>query len=545
MTEPLPPESARLIESLHAPDCYPHSAADIQLIETHISWVLLTGEFAYKIKKPVDLGFVDFSTLDRRKFFCDEELRLNGRLAESIYLSAVPITGTSENPCIQGEGEAIEYAVKMRQFPQEALLSHAIENEKLHWEHIDKLAEEIADFHQRIDVARPEEGSWKYGTAEKAFAAAFANFQALLDQEIDDAGAPSGESQLPEEFQDTRPQLLELLEWTRKEAERLKEPVEDRREEGAVRECHGDMHLGNMLLEGDEVLVFDGIDFNADLRWIDVLSEIAFCVMDLIDRGRPDFAWRLLNRYLEHTGDYAGLDVLPFFLTYRALVRAKVAHLGYEQHDQFDAEARKASAESRREYLDLATNFTKPRTRFLAITHGVSGSGKSLGTERLMEDLGAIRVRSDVERKRLAGLDRLETSGSDKRDEMYSAEFSKRTYERLAGCAEAILKAGFPVILDATFLKKEQREMLRNSADDLDVPFQLLDFQASEAELRRRLLARENDPSEAGLDVLNKQLEDREELTAAEQALAISIDTEQSDFAASIAREVSRRRQQG
>jgi uncharacterized protein len=370
MSGHLPPEYSRLIEALHSPACYPHPVGKVELIETHISSVLLTGDFAYKIKKPVDFGFVDFSTLKRRKFFCEEELRLNGRLAASIYLDAVPITGTPDDPRVEGEGEPLEFAVKMRQFPQEALLSHAIENGLLHPEHIDTLAEEIAEFHNRIAVAKPGEDGWQYGTPEKIARAAYGNLQALLNQQIAPEGSLVGEDQMPEELRSSRSVLLMFLDYTRSEAERLANRFEERRQEGAVRECHGDMHLGNMLLENEAVLIFDGIEFNPDFRWIDVQSEIAFCVMDLIDRGRPDFAWRLLNGYLERTGDYGGLAVLPFYLIYRALVRAKVAHLGYEQQDQSEEKTRKRLMNQRQEYLDLAKELLDPKSPCLVITRG-------------------------------------------------------------------------------------------------------------------------------------------------------------------------------
>jgi len=535
MTDSLPPESERMIQSLHSPTCYPETVERVELIETHISWVLLTGKYAYKIKKPVDFGFVNFSTIKRRKFFCDEEIRLNGRLAESIYLGVVPISGTPEEPRVEGDGAPLEYAVKMRQFPQEALLSRAIENGNLHREHMETLAEEIADFHGRIAVASPGEESWQYGTPEKVVGAAYENLRTLLEQDLDASGSLVGEDRLHRELRSSRSRLHMLLDYTRSEAARLSERFEQRRREGAVRECHGDMHLGNMLLDGDDVLIFDGIDFNADLRWIDVQSEIAFCVMDLFDRNRRDFAYRLLNGYLERTGDYAGLDVSPFYLTYRALVRAKVAHLGWQQHGEDESEIREKLRDSRQDYLDLATSLAVPEPPpQLLITRGVSGSGKSFGTEDLIESLGAIRVRSDVERKRLAGMDRLDQSHSKVKNDLYSEGFTRQTYQHLAECAEAILRSGFTAIVDATFLKTDQREMMRSLANRLDVPFHLLDFQADEEQLRERISKRLEagaDPSEANLDVLNLQLRNCEALTPEEQANAIPVNTAEPEFA--------------
>lgn len=538
MTDHLPPESLQLIKALESPACYPEDVQRVERLETHISWVLLTGTHAYKIKKPVDFGFVNFTTLERRKFFCEEELRLNGRLAPHMYLEVVAITGSAEHPQIGGEGEPLEYAVKMRQFSQEALLNHAIENGTLTAKHIDQLAKIIANFHNQIAIAQPEGETSHYGTKPSVLSAVWGNFRALLGQELDAAGQLQGESRLPSEFQASEDQLDELLEWTRTQANRLSQRFEDRRLGGAVRECHGDMHLGNMVLEEDQIVIFDGIDFNPDLRWIDVLSEVAFCLMDLADRNRPNFAHRLLNAYLERTGDYSGLDVLPFYLTYRALVRAKVAHLGWQQHDEEEHELKQSLAQQRQEYLDLASQYTKPHSPKLLITHGLSGSGKSVGTQPLIETLGAIRVRSDVERKRLAGLDPLQKSDSQINSDLYSTTSTEATYHRLAQAAKHIIEAGYTAVVDATFLKAEQRTQMRNLAKQLNVPFHILDFQASEAQLRERITKRLKvgaDPSEANLQVLDSQIENREAFSPDEQAFVIPIDTEEANAPAHLA----------
>lgn len=534
MTDHLPPESTQLIEALESPACYDEDVQHVECIETHISWVLLTGTHAYKIKKPVDFGFVNFTTLERRKFFCEEELRLNGRLAPRLYLDVVPISGSTDHPQIGGEGEPLEYAVKMRQFSQEVLLSHAIENGALTTGHIDKLAEVIANFHKQIAIAKPVGETSRFGTRERVLTAAWGNFRVLLNQDLDSEGHVKGVSRLPPDFQASETQLEELLDRTRTQANRLSSRFEDRRIEGAVRECHGDMHLGNMVLEDEEIVIFDGIDFNPDLRWIDVLSEVAFCTMDLADRNRPDFAHRFLNAYLEKTGDYSGLDVLPFYLTYRALVRAKVAHLGWQQHEENESELRKSLVKQRQEYLDLASRYTKPRSPQLLITHGLSGSGKSVGTQPLIEKRGAIRVRSDVERKRLAGLDPMAKSDSQIKGDLYATASTEATYNRLAQLAEHILQAGFSAVLDATFLKGAQRLMMQNLAERLSVPFFILDFQASDEQLRERItrrLAVGADPSEANVAVLDYQIQNREPLSADEQAFVIPVDTEVADSA--------------
>ncbi len=534
MTDALPPESLRLINALKSTDRFGETVKQVKLMETHISWILLTGDFAYKIKKPVDFGFVNFTTLDRRRFFCEEELRLNRRLAPDLYLGVMPITGTFDDPRIDGEGEAIEYAVKMREFPQQALLSQAIEAGRLQAEHIDNLAAVIADFHHRAEVAKTEGATASFGTPGNILKAAWDNFRVLFEQDIDAAGRLQGQSRLPGELLSTDELLKTLLSWTQTQARQLSGRFAERKNEGAVRECHGDMHLGNMLLEDGEIVIFDGIEFNADLRWNDVMSEIAFCLMDLADRRRPDFAHRLLNVYLEHAGDYGGLDVLPFYLSYRALVRAKVAHLGWRQHEESDTAGRAELAGRREDYIGLAESFTTPRRPRLMITHGLSGSGKSFGTQPLIESLGAVRVRSDVERKRLAGLQRSDKSRSELEGGLYSADSTRDTYRHLARCAEQIAKAGFPAIVDATFLKAEHRTWMRELAERLGVPFVILDFRARDEVLRQRIADREQqgaDPSEAGLEVLDYQIQTREPLTPEELSFAIAVDTEEPGYA--------------
>ena len=321
------------------------------------------------------------------------------------------------------------------------------------------------------------------------------------------------------------PRLQKLSDWCEQEYRARYADFERRKATGHIRECHGDMHLGNMFLDDGKVTIFDGIEFNETLRWIDVLSEVAFLVMDLEDRGRPDLGRRLLNGYLEQTGDYEGLSVFRYYTTYRAQVRAKVAAIRATQGDRAEAE----TAQIRREYegyLTLAEQFATSGRPALFITHGVSGSGKSTGTQPLVEQLGAIRIRSDIERKRLAGIAPAEQSTPTERASLYSAEFGVQTYERLAKLADSLLAAGFAVVADATFLKRTQRDVMRDLAARHQTPFFILDFQADEATLRERIVARQragHDPSEADVSVLECQLRSQEPLNEEEVASAVAI----------------------
>jgi aminoglycoside phosphotransferase family enzyme/gluconate kinase len=497
-----------LIQALQRAEIYDHAVERFEVIETHISWVLLTGAYAYKIKKPVDLGFVDFSTLEKRRFYYYEELRLNRRLAPQLYLAVMPITGTSEAPRLGGTGEAIEYALKMAQFPQQAQLDRVLARGELQPSHIDGLAELIAAFHGSIPVAGQD---LPFGLPERLVQPMRENFEQLLPL-----------------VQDSSHRLGPLRGWTEAAYQKLYEALTARKGNGFVRECHGDMHLGNMAFFRGEIVIFDGIDFNENLRWIDVMSELAFLAMDLEERGHPMLAWRLVNAYLTHTGDYAGLAVLRFYQVYRAMVRAKVTCIRLHQGHFAEGEADRLM-EQYLGYLGLAESYTRPPSTAILITRGLSGSGKTTLTQTLLERWGAIRIRSDIERKRLFGLTPTASSGSGLGAGLYAAEGTERTYRRLAELASTIITVGHPVIVDAASLKRAQREMFRELAEKHGVPFAILDFRAPEPVLRERIGQRQRwggDASEADLAVLEHQLVTQEPLTPDEQALAIPVDAE-------------------
>lgn len=492
-------DHARLVAALARRLKADADSAHVELLETHISSVLLTGRHAYKLKKPVDLGFVDFTTLERRRYFCEQELRLNRRLAPSLYLAVVPITGTIDAPAIGGDGDVIDYAVKMREFPQDALLSRALARNEFTAAHIDALAEEIAGFHARIDVAPAESA---YGSPETISEYARQNFA----QRGGTAEAPARARA-----------LAALARWTEAELAARSATMRLRKTEGFVRECHGDLHLGNIAEIDGRPAIFDCIEFNDDLRWIDVMSEVAFTTMDLADRGRPDLARRFLNAYLERTGDYAGLPVLPFYLVYRAMVRAKVARVRAAQVGDGPAQA-KLRAEYRG-YVVQARRYARRTRPMLILMHGFSGSGKSTVAQSLVERLDAIRIRTDVERKRMHGLGRGNTSGSAIAGGLYSPGATARTYERVRDLAATALDAGFTAIVDGTFLQRASRDLLRGLASRRQVPFVIVDVNADASVLRDRLARRAasaSDASEANAAVLSHQLSTHEPLDALE-----------------------------
>lgn len=502
---------SRLIQAIRDHGRFDHPVERFELLETHLSYVLLTGCFAYKFKKPLRLSFVDFSDLAKRKHACDEELRLNRRLAPAMYLDVIAITGSDAAPTIGGAGRAIEYCVKMRQFDQRSMLDQALEHGQVSAAHFDALAVTVAQFHLGIATAN---ASSPYGTAEQVGRYAMENFTEIGTDIGNDAESTA---------------LSELRAWTAAQLTRLRPLMIERKAKGFVRECHGDMHVSNMVLIEDRIVVFDCIEFNPDLYWIDVISEIAFLLMDLDLRDRPDLAHRFLNLYLEVTGDYGALALLAFYKTYRSIVRAKVAAIGLRQASR-RRRSDAAAAVRFSSHIALASGYAVARRGArLLITHGLSGSGKTFGTEPLVERFGCVRLRSDVERKRLNGLTRDTRSGSRLGGDLYRAEMTAQTYHRLHELAHQVLAAGFSVIVDATFLKRAQRETFRRLAQKMDVPFRTLSFSASPERLSRRILEREQrgtDASEAGLAVLQAQLQLAEPLGIDELADAFCLDTE-------------------
>ena len=490
------PARRSLPAALTDPRCYGRGVTKVRTVETHVSWVFLTGRYAYKIKKPVKLPFVDFSTLALRRRFCREELRVNRRLAPALYLAVVPIGGSPAAPRI-GRRPAIEYAVKMREFPTAARLDRRLAAKRLPRAAFAEFGARLARFHAGL---RPVRGI----AADEIGATALRNIDELA--EYLDRGS--------------RSKLAPLRAWTQLRGARLAALFALRAAAGAHRECHGDLHLQNLLWRDGAIMAFDALEFDRKLRDIDVISEVAFLAMDLRAHERADLGYEFMNRYLEVSGDYGGVDVLPFYLVQRALVRAKVAAIkraqaGAEErgHDHYLATALKLAAS------------TKP---LLVITHGLSGSGKTSVTDELVGRLPALRARSDVERKRLHGLEATARTGASVGGGLYAAAASRHTYAALADIADRLLRNGQNALIDATFLHRRERLEFRQVAALNAARFAILDCTASVAELRRRVAARDRagrDASEANQAVLEHQLRTQEPLDRSERRITVAVDT--------------------
>ncbi len=470
---------------------FPHPVESLRIIETHISWIILTGQFAYKLKKPVRFDFVDYSDLSKRQTYCHREIELNRRYAPEIYLDVCPvykIDGLLVFGEVKGKREnvrPVEYAVKMREFPQASIAGVALPNSKNGKQLVEKFGCFLADFHAKTDRADP---SWSVVDPKNHILACRQNFEALQ-------GYAFGN--------DATRQIDELHCWTELQRKELELLMKQRLDDGFVRRCHGDLHLANIILTDDKLVPFDGIEFNPQFHWIDVFSEVAFVVMDLFAHGLDDLGWRFLNAYLDATGNINNLELLKFYLVYRALVRAKITVMQMESGcDQ--------SLKTLHQYLDTAHHCAFQSAPQLTITFGFSGSGKSTEALKLIDSAGGIRIRSDLVRTPMPAETR------------YNEESIDDVYSKLLNMARSILSAGYSVVVDATFLRKKHRDAFHELSNEMDVEFRILKCHAEYDELARRIQSRQNDPSEATLDVLRKQVAEHEPLNESEQRFVIA-----------------------
>ncbi len=588
-------QAQTLLERLQRqPQAFGHAAPSVERLQTHISWLLLVGEHVYKFKKPLKLEFLDFSTAALRRAACEEELRINRRTAPQLYLDVVAVVEDDAQSEAQGLGvcrtlgvesenaprrgqflpdspphsgamgqedgkkwaaaahsqptipksdrllgglrvlpaaeadarglQALEHAVHMRRFAQHDLLATMLAQGRLLPAHIDALARHVAQFHAAAAVAAPDSG---WGSAAAVRAPVAECVQAVQTRVA--AALPA-----------LAPTVRALAQWCAAQGEALAPVFAARLQQGWVRECHGDLHLGNLVLLAGAPVLFDAIEFNPALRWTDVMADVAFLVMDLHAHGRADLGWRFLNAWLERTGDYAGLALLRYYCVYRALVRARVAGVRLAQlhaeagacagevQAQAQAQAQQEAAGEVRRYVQLAARLSAPGPSWLGLAHGFSGAGKTTQSQALVAR-GVVRVRADVERKRLFGL-APEASSAAVPGGIYTPEATLRTYARLAELARAVLQAGYPVLVDATLQDGAQRARFIALAAELHVPWRILSFEAPPEVLRARITQRQRaggDASEATLAVLERQLATAQPLSAHEEAHTLHLDTTQ------------------
>ncbi|OGO52428.1 MAG: hypothetical protein A2148_05910 [Chloroflexi bacterium RBG_16_68_14] len=487
----LPPH----IQGMLSPQAYPHPVDGVELRQTHISYLFFAGDVVYKVKKPLDLGFLDFTTLERRRHFCEEEVRLNRRLCQETYLGVVPVALVGGEVRVDGEGEVIDYAVKMRRLPEEGMMTRLLERNAVTPELLGRLAQRIADFHASSE--RSDEID-RLGGLEIAML----NWRENFEQSQPYVGRTIH-----------RRQFQEIQTFVDAVAERDAGLFELRVREGRARDCHGDLRADAICFQDEGVCIFDCIEFNERFRYSDVAADIAFLAMDLEYRGRRDLSDELLGRYLAAALDATLPLVLPFYKCYRAYVRGKVDGFQLDQPEVDEAQKAQA-AEAARRYFTLAHAYaTQPTPRALIITVGVTGSGKSYLANALAARLGAIVLSSDVVRKRLMGIDPRERRIEPIDTGIYSPEVSERTYRALLDEARPWLERGKPVLLDASFLQRAHRRAALRLANESDAIFLAMECEADESLVWERLSERQGERrvvSDGRWEVYQTQQERRE-----------------------------------
>ncbi len=514
-TANLPP----LIQSMLHPEFYPHPVQNVQLIQTHVSYVLLTGDYAYKVKKPVNFGFLDYSSLEKRQHFCQEELRLNQRGAAALYLDVLPVvqvgsqdseatfqfgeSSASESSASDAtDGGVVDYVVKMTQFPQDTLLTSLFDQGELTEDLLIRLAKAIASFHLQApssDYVR------SFGEIPQV--------RQSIDENYDQTETYINGPQTQQQFDETRA-------YTDRFFAEQKDLFSDRIHNNWIRECHGDLHLRNIAYWQDKLWLFDCIEFNEPFRFVDVMFDIAYIVMDLDARERPDLRTIFLNTYVEQTGDWDGLLVLPLYVSRQTYVRAKVTSFLLGDPSIPDADKQQIT-ETAALYYRLAWQYTQPQTGKFTVMAGLSGSGKSTTARQLAKETGAIHLRSDAVRKHLGGIP-LDQRGD---DSLYTPEMSQKTYDRLLSLGIKLVQSGYSVILDAKYDRQSLRQPVIEQANTHQIPLQILHCTAPNDILRDRLQSRTGDIADATVDILEKQV--FEPFTDQESPFVTVVDTTQ------------------
>lgn len=463
----LPP----LIESLLDPASYPGTAGSVELIQTHISYILLTPEFAYKIKKPVDFGFLDFTTLEKRLFFCEEEVRLNKRLAPGVYLGVAAVVKKDGGFEMEGAGKPVEYAVKMRRLPEESLLEYSLLSGEISNSTITRIASAIAAFH---GTAATDERISSFGSP--------ALIKKNTDENFAQTVAFAGRAISKGLFERVR-------EYTGDFLKRNGELFIRRVNEGFIRDCHGDIHSGHISIS-DGINIFDCIEFNERFRFSDTVADAAFLSMDLDFHNRADLARLFESSYFAATGDTEGRALLDFYKCYRAYVRGKVEAFKSAEPEVAAGERSDALLAARR-HFHLSGLYSSGGWRpTLAVVCGLSGTGKSTVAALIAEKASFVRLSSDAVRKELAGVKPSEHRREGWGRGIYSEEFTERTYGELVRRASSLLKEGRSVVLDATFSKRRFIDAARSASAWRRAEFHIIECAASDGTVKKHLLER-------------------------------------------------------
>lgn len=501
-----------LLDSLSRPEAYPHPVGAIEIRQTHISVVFLAGPYAYKIRKPVALGFLDFTTLDKRRHDCDEEVRLNRRLAPRVYLGVVPVTRDNGGVRVEGLGDVVEWAVKMERLPEQARLDSWLARGHFSRELIERLAQRIAAFHQQAESG--------------PHVASFGRFEVVAGNARDNLTQSGNQVCVTI----SRPVFNRLQELNESTLRRLRDTIDGRARRGVPRDTHGDLHLEHVYLfpdraPPDDLVIIDCIEFNDRYRCADPVADMAFLAMDLKFRGRADLADAFRVAYFRTSGDAEGEALLPFYIAYRAAVRGKVEGITLAEKEVPENERAICLGRSRAHWLLALGELEEPGRRpCLLLVGGLPGTGKSTLSRNLAERAGFDVIRSDVVRKQLAGLAVLDRTSYPFGKELYSPAWNDRTYAECLRRAEAALFEGKRVLVDASFVEEKRRRAFLDAAARLGVPALLLVCQVSVEVVRARLASRQGDASDADWAIYQQVAGIWQELSPATRAAARDID---------------------
>ncbi len=528
-------EQSLLFQSIKNPQFYGKDVSSVKIIQTHISYVALTGKYAYKIKKPVNFGFLDFSTPEKRKYFCEEEVRLNKRLCPDIYLGVVPITQKDNNLELTGKGKAVEYAVKMKEFPQEKIMTKLLEKEKIREEILDKICDILNNFYKKSEHSKEIDS---YGSIEI--------IKKNTDENFDQTKSVIDVTISIEKFNFIKTSTNQFLA-------QKKDIFKKRIKEGFVRDCHGDLHSGNIVVSDNKVFIFDCIEFNKRFRYSDVASDIGFLVMDLDFQGHPYHSSYFINKYVEKSNDLGIYDVLNFYKCYRAYVRGKV--IGFKLNDlHIDKKEKQEIIKIASKYFDLAYYYallfskdlvkTKP---IFFITSGLTGSGKTTIARKISIDYHTHLIGTDEIRKELEGIDKFERHHDAYNTGLYSPDKMLYTYKKALEKADKLLSKGESVTMDATFKTKKLRDMAHNVARKNNANFLILFCITPEKFIKKYLEERvkKKSISDGRWEIYLKQKDSFEGFNGKEKIVEVDISNKSYDYQIKTLKEILKKINRG
>lgn len=499
-----------ILKSLMKPEAYPEPTSGVDMIQTHVSWIFLTDSHAYKVKKPVDFGFLNFSTIDRRRFYCNEEVKYNRRLCPNIYEGVVELRKTCDGAAFHGNGQILDYAVRMKRLPAERMLDRLVVENRISSAEMKTVARSIAEFHR---IAPTSPAIARYGQPDSILF----NWQENFNQTL-----PFESSTLPAEEREF------LRTWVNEFMDAHEELFRQRVVDGFIRECDGDIHLENICLVDGQVCIFDCIEFSERFRCCDTAADVAFLLMDLDFHARHDLSEEVMGAYLETSGDSGMAALIDFYKIYRAFVRGKVESF-HLNDDGFEQRSRDTALERGIRYFRLARGYAERRglKPTLFITCGLMGSGKSVLAGQLAFELGIALFNSDTVRKQMAAIPVDAPAAAGYGEGIYSTRHNEIVYRELLRLAQAELKAARSVIIDASFMRKSDRVLCRALAARCGADLVILHVSCNEQENRRRLIDRAamgKSVSDGRLELLTDQRE-RFQPPEKDEGILIRIDT--------------------